>query len=139
MLGIASFIAQLLDLALNVLRSSGQVWKTLRHMSAVALGHHLPPKPPELSAVALATLAGVLAELYPDTGNLRRLLAWSQLDAKLIPLSDTAINRWHFTVRHAQAQGKLGLLVRLALEEYPVHTYLTFYSNTLNPENPHGQ
>lgn len=128
----------MLDLLAALISLLAATWDTLVKMTAAAAGYQLPPKPPQLSPVALAGLATVLADLYPTLYDLLRLLSWAAIDDKFVPLDYTAINRWHFTLRHAQAQAQLGLLVRLALEEHPGHTELTYYNQKLNPEAPHG-
>ena len=115
------------------------------HAQQVAVGEHITQtlimaQPlPDTTRTQLAMIAASLADLYPDEPSTRRLIAWAELDAKLIPFDQPILNTWYAAVVYAHRQRRLPLLVQLALEEYPLDEYLIAYHATLTQESAHGQ
>ena len=61
---------------------------------------------------------------YPDELSLRRLLALAKVESARIPFDGRAANMAFFATVEAARQGRLGDLVGVMLEEYPVDPWL---------------
>ncbi len=72
----------------------------------------------------LQIVADRLMTLYGDEGSLRRLLGMAKVDATRIPFDGRAANMAWFATLEAARQGKLGALVAVMVEEYPLDLWL---------------
>jgi hypothetical protein len=72
-----------------------------------------------------------LAELYPEEGSVRRLLALAGVDARRVAIAGHATNTWWAATVEARRQGKLAALIEVALEEYPLDEWLWAAHGTL--------
>lgn len=68
---------------------------------------------------ALAQLRATLADLYPDLGNIRRIVDDAGLDDTKINFGGPATDVWHSVLQEARKVSGVEELVQIALEEYP--------------------
>lgn len=64
-------------------------------------------------------LRHILAELYPQQQDIRRVLDEAEIDTSRIPLGSSAVNDWTEAIAEAERQGKWPRLVIVALRDYP--------------------
>jgi hypothetical protein len=81
----------------------------------------------------LISLAPTLADLYPSTQDLRRVLDACAIDPTRIVITGHAVNDWHNATREAEHQDLLHRLLLFAINEYPNHRGLrTLYQLALS-------
>lgn len=66
----------------------------------------------------IPTLAEVLADLYPTTGSIQRILDEAQISVGRINLNDSAINIWNRALDIARDNQQMWDLVQIPLREY---------------------
>ena len=68
--------------------------------------------------LALISLLNVLASLYQDENNQRRIVDNAGLNSLFIKFNDTAINVWHSILEEAQKRDKVEVVLEVAVQEY---------------------
>ena len=67
----------------------------------------------------------ILARLYDQPGDVRRIAAEAGITRDRIPQESKMINHWHELLQEAQNQGKLDALLAVVATEYPKNQELT--------------
>jgi len=66
----------------------------------------------------LADLRQILATLYPDEANIRRIVTDSGIDLPRIVFNSTAINTWHSVLTEAEKVHQIEALLDVVEDEY---------------------
>lgn len=70
-------------------------------------------------SLALTNLRNVLATLYTDEENARRVVVDARLNPQFIAFSSKAITNWQAILEEAQNQDQVEALIEVALKDYP--------------------
>lgn len=72
----------------------------------------------------LTNLRSVLADLYPEMPDAKRVVQEAGLRLEQIPFDSRAITNWHHILREAQKHNQVQAIVSVAQAEHPENEYL---------------
>jgi hypothetical protein len=85
----------------------------------------------------LTSLRGILAELYPDADDARRLADDAQISVSSINFNGPAENVWQNTLTQAINEGRFAELLQIAIDEYPKNNKLLMAAWTYKQDSEH--
>lgn len=85
----------------------------------------------------LHNLRGVLADLYPDANDARRLADDAALDASNINFYGSAENVWQAVLGQAVNEEKMSSLLQYVIDEYPTNSTLLLAAWTYKQDTEH--
>jgi hypothetical protein len=85
----------------------------------------------------LHNLRGILADLYPDANDARRLADDAQLSVSSINFNGPAENVWQDVLTQAVNEEKFGELLQQAIDEYPNNSKLLMAAWTYKQDAEH--